>query len=136
MSANKSTPPADMSQTKASEVPMSVSGLPIPQNQIISPTTVRKKPVPYLDVPILGPESISLSAVMDEKATDPFADPEPSSTSGPLKNPFDDPKDAEAAPDVSKLAVLPAAYVERRYSDESVVSYTSTGAPKKYGIAL
>ncbi|KAG6901026.1 hypothetical protein C0995_002049 [Termitomyces sp. Mi166 len=105
-----------------------------------SPTSVRKKPVPYLDIPISRPGSISISVGTAlnpiEKATDPFADPEPNTASEPLKNPFDDPQGTRMALDVPKLVVHPATPVEKRLSDTSVNSFTSTGAPKEYGYAI
>ncbi|KAG6820149.1 hypothetical protein H0H93_004731 [Arthromyces matolae] len=52
----------------------------------------RKKPVPYLDVPVSRPGSISLSGAAKlnpiSQAVDPFADPQHGMQ--PLKNPFDD----------------------------------------------
>lgn len=135
MPPSKSISPAShsyMSRTSVSEVPMSMSGPFTPQARVISPSSMRKKPVPYIDVPISHSRSISFLAVTglnpEEKTTDPFADPGPSSASGSLRNPFDDPVD------VPKLAVPPASSAERRFSDASVTSVTSTGSPKQASI--
>ncbi|KAG5350825.1 hypothetical protein C0989_009123 [Termitomyces sp. Mn162] len=145
MSTSAYTSPASyssrMSQSSVSEVPVRASASFTSQAGTISPTSVRRKPVPYLDVPISGPEftSFSITAALDptRKTADPFADPDTSATSGPLKNPFDDPEGTGVALNVPMLAVLPATpHAEKRISDASVNSVTSTGAPKEYGIAF
>ncbi|KAG6885825.1 hypothetical protein C0993_009217 [Termitomyces sp. T159_Od127] len=134
MSPSTSTSPTShsyMSQTSVPEVPVSMTGFLSPEARNTSPI-LRKKPVPYLDVSVSRSGSISLPT---NKMTNPFADPGPSSLSEPLKNPFDDPEGTEVAPDVPKQAVLPAtSAAERRFSDDSVTSVTSTGAPKKASI--